>query len=141
MDKQIKTLSRDEWVLYVSKRKPLDKEFTRMTVSRYDDKRKDAIQKAEVRKQEHKQKMETDETYRDAYKEKMRKAYLKAKEKRENTQKQKEEPKPIGTSQPEQYVVKDRGVYGEPGKEPTEQVKREPLQVLGVDDIDDMFDY
>lgn len=140
MDKQIKTLSRDEWVLYVSKRKPLDKEFTRMTVTRYDDKRKDALEKAETRKREHKQKMETDEAYRDAYKEKTRKAYLKAKEKRE-ANKTKEPEKPIGTSQPPEYVVRERGVHGEVGKEPEEQIKREPLQVLSVDDLDDMFEY
>lgn len=82
MDKQIKTLSKEEYRLYLAKRKPLDRDFTKLTINKYDDNRRSHDEKIENRKIEHKHKMETDEAYRNAYKEKTRKAYEKAKERR-----------------------------------------------------------
>ena len=82
MDKQIKTLSKEEYRLYLSQRKPLDRDFTKLTINKYDDNRRSHDEKIEAKRLEHKQKMETDEAYRNAYKEKTRKAYEKAKERR-----------------------------------------------------------
>ena len=82
MDKQIKTLSKEEYRLYLSQRKPLDRDFTKLTINKYDDSRRSHDDKVENKKLEHKQKMEIDEVYRNAYKEKTHKAYEKAKERR-----------------------------------------------------------
>lgn len=101
MDKQIKTLSREEYRLYLSQRKPLDRDFTKLTINKYDDNRRSNDEKIETRKLEHKQKMETDEAYRDAYKEKTRKAYEKAKQRRlEKLEKLTPQPENQPTNQP-----------------------------------------
>lgn len=110
MDKQIKTLSREEYRLYLSQRKPLDRDFTKLTINKYEENRKNHDEKMETRKLEHKQKMETDEAYRNAYKEKTRKAYEKAKQRRLENQKRsptpeiKQEPIRVEPIQPVQTI-------------------------------------
>jgi hypothetical protein len=82
MDKTIKTLSRDEYRLYLSRRKPLDKDFTKLTINKYEENRKSHDEKMELKRIQHHERMEADEKYRDAYREKTRKAYERAKQKR-----------------------------------------------------------
>lgn len=134
MDKQIKTLSKEEFYLYASKRKPLDKEFTKMTINRFEEKRKDTEQKIETRKREHKEKMETDEAYRNAYKEKMKKAYEKAKLKREQSRLKMEQKEPEKQPEKEEIVFR---------REHQEVDDTHPKTVIGVfdGDLDDLYDF
>ena len=105
MDKTIKTLSRDEYRLYLSRRKPLDKDFTKLTINKYEENRKSHDEKMELKRIEHHERMKADEKYRDAYREKTRKAYERAKQKRLDKSEIKSEPVKQEPIQPTQTIV------------------------------------
>ena len=130
MDKQIKTLSREEYRLYLSQRKPLDRDFTKLTINKYEENRKNHDEKIENRKVEHKQKMETDEAYRNAYKEKTRKAYEKAKQRRLENQKRSPTPE-----------IKTESIRVEP-IQPVQTIEvREPSRAVPIEAGERIIDY